>query len=877
MNPRFSVHTTDKTSPRGFPWIWFLRIAQAFISLVVLGLAATHISTLNDLGCSVPGRPRTPHPRLPCLLLRHPRLFKLLPWWIFIQLGLDALMFIFWISAAGTSHFSCQDLCDTCNGWGYHIWFDSLSCECESTFIYYDKRAMSPNPRLGLGSGRMEKRRSRYGAARRAGTLAAREAMDAIMVWAFTFSPNCLDPIFKYPPLENPLTICLSSILFFITLCSTAWWMWQNRNAGSTTTAGGPTTNTNNPENGQQVPMEMKQDAPYTGGPAPQYSNDVPQQYNNGIPQQQQQQQQGTYAPMSPVNGSSPPGDKAVTSQGYPMAEVIGVVASGLTIGSLAIGTANSAMKLRSIWDQVQDAPDDILYLIEELEHISDILTDSEEFQQRNPMSSLVLDSTSMSRCLQRCKEEVDRLKELTDGLSNDLEHSSRFKKRRAAAKIVVKKDQINRALLQLLPDIIVTKISNLPKNTISEIALYEYSNLDQQSVSRLEVTDLDTIAGSKLHHIQQRRDDTIGHSKKPNIEETIAEYWTPSWIAHRLWRLRYLKSLSGWTLCFQTYNIIPEDSLTFVYIDEDNLKGLQELFSRKEASPFDCDPSGRTLLFYAVGRRSVDTCRFLIEEGADVNYKFEKRTALELFEWFGVDAMDTSGFWRLLLVKTDREVDLENFRGSSEGFSYWQQNVDPHYYQRPFEERLAIAFSLKRSFNRPDVVRLALSLGSLPPLTYAERGELLIHVAEWAGRSANFTAWGTAWIFDTWLESLQECGINLEEYGQKEIDLHDQGLVSWSYYYPKWGSTLVLTDLTYGPLPSDWNVTWVVQEKETPYIPGGWIGDADSDDEDGSLGDEDEDDPAQDEDEDGSTEEVYEDCSVGDEPEISAQATQTE
>lgn len=56
MNPRFSVHTSDKTSPRGFPWIWFLRIAQAVISLVVLGLAATHISTLNDLGCSVPGK-----------------------------------------------------------------------------------------------------------------------------------------------------------------------------------------------------------------------------------------------------------------------------------------------------------------------------------------------------------------------------------------------------------------------------------------------------------------------------------------------------------------------------------------------------------------------------------------------------------------------------------------------------------------------------------------------------------------------------------------------------------------------------------------------------------------------------------------------------
>ena len=100
-----------------------------------------------------------------------------------------------------------------------------------------------------------------------------------------------------------------------------------------------------------------------------------------------------------------------------------------------------------------------------------------------------------------------------------------------------------------------------------------------------------------KHNYTIYNKGDTIGHSKKPDIEETIAEYWTPSWIAHRLWRLRYLKSLSGWTLCFQTYNVIPEDSLAFVYIEENNVKELQELFSRKEASPFDCDPEGTTLL----------------------------------------------------------------------------------------------------------------------------------------------------------------------------------------------------------------------------------------------------------------------------------------
>ena len=175
------------------------------------------------------------------------------------------------------------------------------------------------------------------------------------------------------------------------------------------------------------------------------------------------------------------------------------------------------------------------------------------------------------------------------------------------------------RTLLQLLPDIIVTKLSKSPKNTISETALYEYSN-DRSSVSRVGVTDFDENASSeavtphypqawsisglfgalryqKHNHAIYSKGEMIEFSKKHEIEEIITEYSTPSWLTRRLWRLRTFKSSSGWTLCLQTYNIIPQDSLVFVYLKENNVKGLQELFSRKEASPFDCFSSGSTLL----------------------------------------------------------------------------------------------------------------------------------------------------------------------------------------------------------------------------------------------------------------------------------------
>ncbi|MCJ1455558.1 hypothetical protein MMC28_005913 [Mycoblastus sanguinarius] len=124
------------------------------------------------------------------------------------------------------------------------------------------------------------------------------------------------------------------------------------------------------------------------------------------------------------------------------MAEAIGVAASGIAIGTLAAQITSSIFKLKSYWDQIQNAPEDVRDLIEEVELLQHLLVDIEEDQQRNPISSLILDSTSMSKCLQQCKQGVDRLRELTDSLGTDLEASKILRKKWSSAKIVFKKDK---------------------------------------------------------------------------------------------------------------------------------------------------------------------------------------------------------------------------------------------------------------------------------------------------------------------------------------------------------------------------------------------------------------------------------------------------
>jgi hypothetical protein len=58
------------------------------------------------------------------------------------------------------------------------------------------------------------------------------------------------------------------------------------------------------------------------------------------------------------------------------MAELVGAISGAITIGALTANVAMSVAKLKSYWDQLEDAPEDVRRLIEEIEILSLILDD---------------------------------------------------------------------------------------------------------------------------------------------------------------------------------------------------------------------------------------------------------------------------------------------------------------------------------------------------------------------------------------------------------------------------------------------------------------------------------------------------------------------
>ena len=132
------------------------------------------------------------------------------------------------------------------------------------------------------------------------------------------------------------------------------------------------------------------------------------------------------------------------------MAEIVGAVASGISIGTLVMGITSSIVKLKHYFDQVHEAPEDIMELIEQLKLLSLVLADMEENQRRNHTYGLIPDSKSLSQCLQLYKQGIEPLRDLTVSLSADLDTANKVRRKWGSAKVVLKKTQLDRYRVKL-------------------------------------------------------------------------------------------------------------------------------------------------------------------------------------------------------------------------------------------------------------------------------------------------------------------------------------------------------------------------------------------------------------------------------------------
>ena len=137
------------------------------------------------------------------------------------------------------------------------------------------------------------------------------------------------------------------------------------------------------------------------------------------------------------------------------------IVASSITIGALAASIAKSVVKLKACWDAIQNASEDVHFLVKRVELLSLVLRDIQDDQTQNPVSSMLLDGSTVSTCLEICKAAADRLGQLADNMATSIESSHQLKKKCASVRVVVKKNRIEKFEVELQSCISLLQLSH--------------------------------------------------------------------------------------------------------------------------------------------------------------------------------------------------------------------------------------------------------------------------------------------------------------------------------------------------------------------------------------------------------------------------------
>ncbi|KAI0137028.1 hypothetical protein BJ170DRAFT_40313 [Xylariales sp. AK1849] len=126
------------------------------------------------------------------------------------------------------------------------------------------------------------------------------------------------------------------------------------------------------------------------------------------------------------------------------MAEVIGVVASGIAVVQLAAGVSQALVKLKSLWDEIKDVPEGIEYLMEEIEvlqlALGDIETDVHR-QETIAHSGSGPPFPSIQPILRYCQSAEHSLSELVYALNTQIKSSRTLQRGIGKVRVVLKKD----------------------------------------------------------------------------------------------------------------------------------------------------------------------------------------------------------------------------------------------------------------------------------------------------------------------------------------------------------------------------------------------------------------------------------------------------
>lgn len=316
------------------------------------------------------------------------------------------------------------------------------------------------------------------------------------------------------------------------------------------------------------------------------------------------------------------------------MAEVFGVVASGMGVVSLAFQVADSVKKLKDFYGLMKDAPEDIHLALDEVEVLSIVLEDIDRDIQQQLFPSPAIKAAAM-KSLRMCTVASEALKTLVQELEKNIVAS----KKRGAFKAALKKDKVDRfreRLESAKSTMLVANhcyhgavqrqnwaghehdmfeirmaVSQIAQSAsqINSTSLGEYNlGLAHSTTCKMaenghlrprlsRVSDRFPCGVSRYRQVLGTRFLEVVMSAHEHNTTTSVSIRLPKWLYARRFDIAFKRSCQGWDQSFRTYRLISSDALVITYSKTGNVAGLKDLFRAGLASPFEADSYGATPL----------------------------------------------------------------------------------------------------------------------------------------------------------------------------------------------------------------------------------------------------------------------------------------
>ncbi|KAF6810015.1 ankyrin repeat-containing protein [Colletotrichum musicola] len=322
------------------------------------------------------------------------------------------------------------------------------------------------------------------------------------------------------------------------------------------------------------------------------------------------------------------------------MAEVFGVVASAVARRQ----AVESVMKLKQLWDKIQDAPKRFSDLFVKLEILSALLDDVDRQFADPDLPPGFWDRNLAQQSLKLCRNVSSQLEVLCSSLKDQLSSTRRPKRFKGAIKVIMNDDGVREleakldsalsllqmahqcylgALTQALPAIIGLRMSALGSQ--SAPAEKDESNFvaeRQCMVKQVSQSRKRTNPHRESSQVHNRRFSIWGWMTIETLEN--GSNYTSSvkirdWLTQKIWEAQSTTGWGGWQFNMRVHSTIPLNGSAMQCIRKDDAEGLLKLFNDRAASPYDRNTRDWTLLFTATVFASYKVSKLLLELGAEV------------------------------------------------------------------------------------------------------------------------------------------------------------------------------------------------------------------------------------------------------------------